>query len=227
MKSKDIVRDLIEKITNDELKLDERIPSESQLAIKYNCNRHTVRKALESLIEKGFLRKTHKGPTYVNQIPSEHCLSLSSFYDLHKSKNINSKIITFKQITAPEEICKNLNIPSNSKVWKIIRVRYINNTPNHIEETYMPYSLFPNLTKENCYSSLLRFIEDSCDFEISHGIKTIHAIQLNENDAKLLNRPFNSLALQIENIGYLTNDRIYEYSINKHSENSITYYAKK
>ena len=52
MKSKEIIRDIIEDITLEKYKVDERMPSESQLAIKYNCNRHTVRKVTESLIER-------------------------------------------------------------------------------------------------------------------------------------------------------------------------------
>ena len=68
MKSKEIIRDIIEDITLEKYKVDERMPSESQLAIKYNCNRHTVRKVTESLIERGYLRRIHGGPTYINGI---------------------------------------------------------------------------------------------------------------------------------------------------------------
>ena len=68
LKSKEIIRDIIEDITLGKYKVDERMPSESQLAIKYNCNRHTIRKVTENLIERGYLRRIHGGPTYINSL---------------------------------------------------------------------------------------------------------------------------------------------------------------
>ena len=227
MKSKDIIHDLIEKITLGELPINSRIPSEAQLSIKYNCNRHTIRKVLESLIERGYLRKVHKGPTYVNKLPSDHSLTLSSFYELHKGENIKSDIIEFKIVNATKVISKFLEIDLNSKVWSIIRVRYVEDTPNHIEKTYMPYSLFQDLSINHCKHSILSYIETECEYEISHSIKNISAIQLDSFQSKLLKLPENSLALQIDHISYLTNGRVYEYSINIHADNNITFYAKR
>lgn len=227
MNSKDIIRDLIEKITLGTLPIDSKIQSEAQLAIKYDCNRHTIRKVIESLVEKGYLRKTHKGPTFVNNIPSDHSLTLSSFYELHNGENITSKVLKFKLIKVPDNISKVMKIDKDSKVWSIIRVRYVRNIPDHIEKTYMPYSLFEDLNIDICKNSIFKYIEDDCEYEISHGIKTIKAIMINEQESDLLKLPKNSLAIQIENIGYLTNGRIYEYSINTHGDNNITYYAKR
>lgn len=227
MTSKDIVRDLIENITSGELKIDYRMPSEAQLSIKYGCNRHTIRKVLETLIERGYLRKVHGGPTYVNPLPHNHTLSLSSLSDVHSESTILSSILQFKCIKATNEIAMNLALDKDSKVWYIIRLRSVSNIPDHIEEIYMPYSLFPTLTKKDCESSLLTYIENQLDFEISHGIKNIKPIKLNKDSSSLLMLPEDSLALQVENTGYLTNGRIYEFSINKHRENTFTYYAKR
>ena len=93
LKSKEIIRDIIEDITLEKYKVDERMPSESQLAIKYNCNRHTVRKVTESLIERGYLRRIHGGPTYINGLPSNHILNFSSLLELYGESSITSKDI--------------------------------------------------------------------------------------------------------------------------------------
>jgi DNA-binding GntR family transcriptional regulator len=91
----------------------------------------------------------------------------------------------------------------------------------------MPVSLFPDLKIQNCEASLLSYIEFDNEYEISHGIKNISAINLSEYELNLCNNNSSNLAIQIENIGYLTNGRVYEYSINKHFNNSIVYYAKR
>lgn len=227
MKSKEIVNDLIEGITSGAIPKDSRLPSETQLGIRYECNRHTIRKVLEGLIERGYLRKVHGGPTFVNTLPSDHSLNLSSLCELYGDDIVKSKIIKFKKETASLELCSILKIKENSKVWVIKRIRYVSGSPSHMEETYMPYSLFPDLTQNDCEGSLLQYVEHILDYEVSHAIKNINAVKLSNEECSYLNLPNESLALQIENTGYLTNDRVYEYSINKHRDNNITYYAKR
>ena len=227
MKSRDILKDLIESIVCGELEKDSKFPSEAHLAQKYECNRHTIRKVMDVLIERGYARKSHGGPTFVNELPCTYSLNLSSQYDLYSAKDINTKVLNLNQIIADDNICEKLQISKGSKVWYITRLRCINTRIDHIEYIYMPVSLFPNLTKQNCEASLLSYIEYDNNYEISHGIKNISAIILTEEETELSNCKESNLAIQVENIGYLTNGRIYEYSINKHFNNSIVYYAKR
>ena len=227
MKSKDILKDLIESIVCGELEVNSKCPSESNLAQKYECNRHTIRKVMDVLIERGYARKSHGGPTFVNELPCTYSLNLSSQYDLYSAKDIHTKVLNLKQIVADDNICEKLQIDKGSKVWYITRLRCINTKIDHIEYIYMPISLFPNLTKQNCEASLLSYIEYDNDYEISHGIKNISAVILTNEEMELSNKQDSNLAIQVENIGYLTNGRVYEYSINKHFNNSIVYYAKR
>lgn len=227
MKSKDILKDLIESIVCGELEVNSKFPSESNLAQKYECNRHTIRKVMDVLIERGYARKSHGGPTFVNELPCTYSLNLSSQYDLYSAKDIHTKVLNLKQIVADDNICEKLQIDKGSKVWYITRLRCINTKIDHIEYIYMPISLFPNLTKQNCEASLLSYIEYDNDYEISHGIKNISAVILTNEEMDLSNKQDSNLAIQVENIGYLTNGRVYEYSINKHFNNSIVYYAKR
>ena len=90
MKSKYILKDLIESIVCGELEKDSKFPSEANLAQKYECNRHTIRKVMDVLIERGYVRKSHGGPTYINELPSTYSLNLSSKYDIYSAKDINT-----------------------------------------------------------------------------------------------------------------------------------------
>ncbi|EKQ56522.1 MULTISPECIES: GntR family transcriptional regulator [unclassified Clostridium] len=229
MKSDYIINDLIEKITSGEFEISSRIPSDAQLAIKYQCNRHTIRKAIAHLIERSYLIKSLDGSTYVNDINhyNNSILFVSSLSDYYNSENIKSDVNEFKLINASEKLCKLLKIEIHSQVWLIKRVRYIDSRPNHTEEIYMPHSLFPNLTMRDCKSSLLSYIESQYDYKISHGIRTVSPIKLNEYEINLLNLPNESVVMQIENIGYLTNGRIYEYSISKSRGSKFQYYCRR
>ena len=50
LKSDEITNDLIRQILSGELAISSNLPSENQLAIKYKCNRHTIRKVINHLI---------------------------------------------------------------------------------------------------------------------------------------------------------------------------------
>ena len=229
MKSNDIIHNLIEKITSGEIPISSRIPSESQLAIKYQCNRHTIRKVISHLIERAYLLKASGGSTFVNDFThyKNNILFLSSLGDFFDPKDIRSDVNKLKIIKASDKLSKLLHIEQDSKVWSIVRVRYIDSAPTHMEEIYMPYSLFPELTRKDCESSLLSYIESQYDYKISHGIKNVSAIKLTNHECKLLALPDESIVMQVENTGYLTNGRVYEYSISKSRENKFCYYCRR
>lgn len=227
MTSKDIIEDLIQNIINGTLKEFTKLDSETKLAQKYVCNRHTIRNSLNYLIDRGYLFKVHGGPTYINKLPINHILNLSSMFDIHPATKINSVIFSFKKIKANSQIAQKLQITENKYVWYIVRARYISNNLHHLESTYMPVSLFPALKKDDCEGSLIKYVESTLDLQISHAHKTIESSTFNDFECKLLKLEKNTLSLTISNIGFLNNGRIYEYSINKHFNQKIEFFAKK
>jgi DNA-binding GntR family transcriptional regulator len=224
---KDITKDLIQQIITGELKELSKIDSENKLAQKYDCNRHTVRAAIKDLIDKGYIIKPHNGSSYVNNLPENHILNLSSMCELHVPEKLSTKVLSFKQKEVSTAISEKLEILKGKKVWKIIRARYVNDKFKHIEYIYMPVSLFPDLTLDICKESVLTYIDSKEEFNISHSYKTIEACFFSTKECELLDLPINSLALKIENLAFLSNGRPYEYSINKHFNQKIDFFAKR
>ena len=56
MRSREIIQDMIEGILSGEIERDSKLPSEAKLSEQYERNRHTLRKAIEYLIERGYVR---------------------------------------------------------------------------------------------------------------------------------------------------------------------------
>ena len=75
LKSDEITNDLIRQILSGELAISSNLPSENQLAIKYKCNRHTIRKVINHLIERNYLIKTCDRVTYILDL----CINLRKF----------------------------------------------------------------------------------------------------------------------------------------------------
>lgn len=227
MNSKEITKDLIKKIVNGELKELSKLDSESKLATLYNCNRHTVRVAIKELIEKGYIIKPYGGTSYINNLPKNHILNLSSMCELHIPKDLNSKVLDFKKVLPNDILAERFDISKDKKLWKITRARYVNEEFKHIEYTYMPVSTFPDLTLDICKNSILSYIDSKEDLTISHAHKTIEPAFFSEKECEMLKLPKDTLALKITNLAFLTNGRVYEFSINKHFNQKIDFFAKR
>jgi GntR family phosphonate transport system transcriptional regulator len=52
----------------------ERLPNESQLALRFDVNRHTLRQAVQALVREGHLRVMHGSGTYVRELVLDYAL---------------------------------------------------------------------------------------------------------------------------------------------------------
>lgn len=51
-----------------------RLPNESQLALRFDVNRHTLRQAVQALVREGHLRVVHGSGTYVRELVLDYAL---------------------------------------------------------------------------------------------------------------------------------------------------------
>lgn len=220
MKSKNIINDIIDRILSNEWPPDTKLPTDLDLAKYYECNRHTIRGVIHTLIDRGYITHLTDKTRIVNPLPSQYILNLSSLYDLYPAKYISTEVLEFEQIKANQEISEHLNINENNKVWYVVRRRLIDEEPIQLEYSYFPLTLLPKLTKKICESSIMNYIEYEVGRNISHGLKSISPIVLTEYERELLNTN-ESLALTVKNHGYLKNGIEYEYSTTIHNETEI------
>lgn len=70
----------------------------------------------------------------------------------------STKVLTFKQEKAEEEVRQKLNLKETEKVYKLVRLRYVDDRPNVLVTTYVPCRLFEHLSevdfeKESLYQT--------------------------------------------------------------------------
>ena len=65
-----IEKDILDKINSQYYKIKETIPTEKELADEYHVSRVTVRKATDSLVMKGLLKRVAGSGTYVQDSPA-------------------------------------------------------------------------------------------------------------------------------------------------------------
>lgn len=190
---------IISAINNDELKYGEKIPTEIEIMEQYNVSRITVRRAIEELVEEGYLIKKQGKGTFVIKNKIERKLTYSykntqpiSFTKELELNNIipSAQVIDLKIIDPIEEFNKMLNINLNDKLIYMKRLRLANNIPTAIEINYFSYTYFEELLNKNLTGSLYKILEE--DFKVfpNKNLKLeLEVVKANDGQSKLLNIP--------------------------------------
>jgi len=142
---------LLKKIKNEEWKSGQKIPPEAELCELYKLSRITVRKALEELVHNGYLTRFQGKGTFVASASFEQ--KLSKFYSfsealLQKGKKESVEMLSFSVENADNAAAKQLSIALNEKIFRIVRLRSVDNTIYVLETSYIPMQLCPSLSKK-------------------------------------------------------------------------------
>lgn len=181
-----IYNDLQEKILNREYKEKDILPSEPKLQEHYNVSRITVRKAMDKLQQKGFIKKIPGvGTTVISNKTVLELNKLSSFSDENYEQS--NELVDFRIIVPPLHVRTNLELSAEEKVYEIKRIRKSVNKKIGLHCAYVPVK-YLILTKDNFIhkeQSLYKLFNEN-DIYLDQGWETIEAINITSYLKKLL-----------------------------------------
>jgi len=204
-----------QKISNGDLKVGDLIPTEISLCKKLELSRSTVRKAMAQLEYEGkILRKPRRG-TFICKPKLRRSLNnLYNFSNEMHELNLHpsSSVLHFEVITPSLVISKQLEISEYQKVYKIIRLRMVDQKPLLLETAYIPVNFCSNLTIENLSDSLYAMINEYTGAQPMEAMETYEAVILKEKEAKYLECNVGIPAFKITRTSRNTNGDIFEYT---------------
>ena len=201
--------DISSKIATRKWKPGRRIPTEMELCKQYNVSRITVRKALEELVRTGVLIRQRGKGTYVQMEHIENELSkFYSFSEHLRSRGINelAEVLDFEEVPVAANMAKKLDLKETSDlVYKIIRLRSVDDVPYAVETSYIPKSIYKGLTAdavgENGLYNTMRAIGPVPD----RARETFKATALGGLESRLLQQDLHCPVMSIERITYSGN----------------------
>jgi GntR family transcriptional regulator len=155
-------------------KTGETIPTELDLVERYGISRSTVRQAILTLVNDGYLRREKSKGTIVNS-PADRMRFVGGLRSFSREMDLKgiphfSRILDQKVLPADEVIAAKLDLNVGDKTYYLKRVRHVNDRPYLVDEHYLPYFLCPgieNKYKEN--TSLYRLLQIEYGFNLHHG----------------------------------------------------------
>lgn len=147
-KETQIIDDIMNRIVARTLKPGEKLPSENMLVEKYQVPRMTVRNALTILEERGYIHSKQGKGRYLKDESIQielHLTGKTSFTDKMNQLgyDLTTRNIYCEKISYDAKIYRLLNAMENENVYKIGRIRYINDEPIAIHNSFVSEKRFP------------------------------------------------------------------------------------
>lgn len=122
-----------------------------------------------------------------------------------------------------EEVARHLIIDITDPVYEIRRVRYVDNEPYVIENTFMSSSLITGVTKEVLDSSIYRYIREDLGYTITSSHKMIRSDKPDQWDRDYLGDEDTDSIIEVEQVVFLRNWKPFEYSFSWHRHDKFIF----
>src|SRR5215510_9717253 len=125
----------------------EKLPGEIEIADTYRVNRHTVRRALAALAERGLVRAERGSGTYVEAPRLAYPLrSRTRFSEIVGAggREPRGQLIDASEEAASRELARELGLKAGTPLVRIESVRLADRTPICVATTWLSAELFPD-----------------------------------------------------------------------------------
>lgn len=214
-----IYQELLEKIKHKKIKKNTYLPSENELMKQYDASRDTIRKALNLLLQNGYIQKNKgKGSLVLDVDRIAFPVSgVTSFKELQKT--LHGHVKTIVNIFLEEEINEELKdelYMEEGHVYHIERIREIDNEKVILDTDYLNGEIVTDLKKEHAQNSLYEYIEKDLGLKISFARKEITVVKATQREKELLDIHDFDLLVCVKSYTYLEDATLFQYTISKH-----------
>ncbi len=203
-----------EAIGTGELLPDAALPSERDMAAALGISRVTVRKALAELVAKGLVEQRHGSGNYVSRQPKRYAQSLSRLYSFTgdmtaRGRRAGTQWLSRERGLADAGEAALLGLIEGDPVVRLRRLRLADDEPIAVEWSLSPANMLadPGQVGASLYETL-RALGHSPVSATQH----FTAINVDAENARLLQVPAGSAALDIHRTNRLQDGRIVEFS---------------
>ncbi len=182
------------------------ILSERELADKLNVSRMTVRKAIRKLVDDGLLyRKDHLGTFVADQ--KLHKVNTSDSFANPFGVEAEFRVIYFDVKNGDKIICDHLGIPEDHYFIRIVRINYVDVTPESVNKIYINR----RLVDEKMMRDPIMLLTYSSSFEIASCKQTFIPMIVPTELANLLKVNIGTPIIRVDSTLYTKDGKTYAF----------------
>ncbi len=203
---------LLQSLDQGEWKPGEVIPSEFELAARFNVSQGTVRKAIDELAADNLLIRRQGKGTFVatHHEAKVRFRFLRLTPDSGQPTPSSSQIIDCRRVKAPVDVARLLDLAGADSVVNVRRMLSFGNEPTILDDIWLPGTVFKGLTTElltRYRGPLYAFFESEYGVSMVRAEEKIKAVGATEAQAELLKVAPESPLLQVERVSFTYGDR--------------------
>ena len=220
---------LVNKIENNEYQANDKLPSEKEIMNEYNVSRDTVRKSLNMLEQNGYIQKTKGKGSFVLDIGKFNfpVSGVVSFKEISATGKLGANVKTIVEgldcIIPKKNIARGLELAGEDKVWRVVRVRSIDNEKVILDKDYIVQKFVENLTYDICKESLYSYIEGELGLKIAYAKKEITVQNATEEDKKYLDMKGFEMIVVVKSYTYLDDTSLFQYTESRHRPDKFVF----
>lgn len=203
------------------------LPSEARLAERFAINRHTVRRAIDELVNAGMLLRQHgKGTLVVAHALEYRVGARGRFSESIEAlgQSPEAAVISRSLLEADDDLARRMGVAPGTPLLLMDTLRSVNGQPVTLITHYLRRDRLPDLDRRYGGGSLHAFIEKVYGIRLWRRQGLISAVMPNNQESLLLKYPRNMPLLRIKsnNVEWGT-DEVLEYSISRSRADCFEY----
>ncbi|MCC5908288.1 MAG: GntR family transcriptional regulator [Balneolaceae bacterium] len=210
-----------------EFKPDEKLPSENDLAKKFDVSRVTIRRALQSLESESIIYRCQGLGSFVSDERTPHNLVRLTDFNEDMAKaglKASSVVCDFITVEAPDWLSGILDIEEGTKVIRIDRLRLGDGEPVAFDSTWLPILYGQLLDKEKLdEATIYRQLEENYDIPIVRGCYRMSASIADDQLASDLKIPKKSPLLLIDRTSFTIGGKAVYYQKRFYRSDKVIY----
>ena len=218
---------LRKKIESGEFKPEEKLPSENDLAEKFDVSRVTVRRALQSLENESIIYRCQGLGSFVSDERASHNLvRLTDFNEDMANAGVSpsSVVKKFEPVNAPEWLADRLHIEKDKKVLQIDRLRLGDGQPIAFDSTWLPIFYGQLLEKESLEkSTIYTILEQNYDIPVTKGCYRMSASLATDTLSEVLDVNTGSPLFLLERLSFTIGEKPLYYQKRYYRNDKVVY----
>lgn len=176
---------------------------EKELALRFGVNRHTLRRAVDELVDAGLLERRHGIGVFVVAVPLDYRIGgQTRFTETLAAQGLesDSQLLKSQPIAADGGVAQRLGLEPGEPVTWLETLRSTNGQPLCVISHFLPAERFPLVAEAYAGGSLHQFLKDRYGCVLRRTESLVTAVLPQGDDARLLAMPRNRPVLRVKSV---------------------------
>ena len=138
------------------------LPAEGLLAVRFGVNRHTLRRAIDELVEAGLLERRHGRGVFVLDSQIDYQIGTGTRFTENLAAlglQSENRILCLQTLAATERVAQRLALNLGDRVFWIETLRTATDRQLCVISHFIPVSRFPDLIRAIAVSHFTNFLQ--------------------------------------------------------------------